>query len=368
MENKLKIIISGGGTGGHVFPAISIADAIKEKYPNAEILFIGADNRLEMQKVPKAGYNIIGLPIRGLQRKFSFKIFDTFFRLFKSIRRARKIIKKFKPQLVVGVGGYASAALMYAASKKNIPTIIQEQNSYPGITNKLLAKRAEAICVAYEQTKKYFPQEKIIFTGNPVRKLNKTKASKNEALNFFGLKENKKTLFVTGGSLGAKSINQSIKNSYDKFLENNVQLIWQCGKRYINEIKDFLKMKKTDGIIATDFIDRMDLAYKAADLVVSRAGAISISELALLEKAVIFVPSPNVAEDHQTKNAQALVDINAALMIDDIEASEKLIDLALKTIKEDDKILKLSKNIKKYAKPFATTNILKVIEKYLKKV
>lgn len=366
MENKLKIIVSGGGTGGHVFPAISIADGIKNKYPDAEILFIGADNRLEMEKVPEAGYEIIGLPIRGLQRKISFGLFSTFFRLLKSLSISKKIIRKFKPNIVVGVGGYASAAVMHVAAKRGIPTLIQEQNSFPGITNKMLAKKADAICVAYDNMDKFFDKDKIFLTGNPLRNLKETTASKQEALEFFGLTEGKKTLFITGGSLGARTINLSLIKHFNQIVDAGIQVIWQTGKKYFNEVKSFYdNQPKTDGIVVTKFVDRMDLAYKAADLVISRAGAISISELALLKKAVIFVPSPNVAEDHQTKNAQALVDINAAIMIKDYKAENELVNMALDIINDDEKLNKMSENIAKYAKPNSTKNIVEIIEKLI---
>ncbi|MBN2893177.1 MAG: undecaprenyldiphospho-muramoylpentapeptide beta-N-acetylglucosaminyltransferase [Bacteroidales bacterium] len=359
---KLKIIISGGGTGGHVFPAIAIADELKAQIPDCEILFVGSDNRLEVEKVPEAGYEIIGLPIRGLQRKFSFKIFDTFFRLIKSLNKSRKIIKKFKPNIVVGVGGYASAAVMRIAAKKGIPTLIQEQNSFPGITNKMLAKNSNAICVAYEKMERFFPAEIIHFTGNPIRNLNKAKETKQEALEFFNLKADKKTIFITGGSLGAKTLNNSVIQHIEAIHKAGIQIIWQTGKKHFASSKEFYnKHENKEGIFITQFIDRMDLAYKASDLVISRAGAISISELALLEKAVIFVPSPNVAEDHQTKNAEALVEINAAIMIKDIDAEKELIPKAIEIISDEEKILKFSENIAKYAKPNAAKSIVDII-------
>ncbi|MEA3451782.1 MAG: undecaprenyldiphospho-muramoylpentapeptide beta-N-acetylglucosaminyltransferase [Bacteroidota bacterium] len=363
-NEQINIIISGGGTGGHVFPAISIADTTKEHFKNANILFIGSDNRLETTAVPKAGYAFEALPIRGLQRKISFKIFDTFFRLIKSIRISRKIIKKFKPDIVVGVGGYASAAVMHVATKKGIPTLIQEQNSFPGITNKMLAKKVSAICVAYEEMDKFFPADKLFVTGNPIRNLKSADVSKDEALNFFGLDKNKKTLFITGGSLGAKTINSSVIHNFNDIQKANIQLIWQTGKRYYEEVREFIeKQTNTDGIVVTKFIDRMDLAYKSADLVISRAGAITISELALLGKAVVFVPSPNVAEDHQTKNAEALVKLDAAVLIKDKDAKENLLPTAIKTINNSNKINKLSENISAYAKPNASNEILKIIKK-----
>jgi UDP-N-acetylglucosamine--N-acetylmuramyl-(pentapeptide) pyrophosphoryl-undecaprenol N-acetylglucosamine transferase len=368
-ENNIRVIISGGGTGGHVFPAISIADTIKENFKNPQILFIGSDNRLETTAVPKAGYDFIGLPIRGLQRKFSLKFFDTFFRLLKSIRMSRKIIRKFKPDIVIGVGGYASAAVMHVAAKKGIPTLIQEQNSFPGITNRVLAKNARAVCVAYENMEKFFPPNKVFLTGNPIRKLNQNAISKQDARKFFNLSPDKKTLLVTGGSLGAKTINKSIMNNFDLILNADIQLIWQTGKTYFNEVQNFYISKNSPkNIIVTKFIDRMDLAYKAADLVISRAGAITISELALLNKPVIFVPSPNVAEDHQTKNAQALVNINAALLVPDNKAIEDLVPLALNIIADNEKLNNLQNNIAKYAKPDANQNIINIIKKIVQKM
>lgn len=366
-KKNIKVIITGGGTGGHVFPAISIADTLKKEIPDVDILFIGADNRLETSAVPKAGYKFKGLPIRGLTRKISFSVFDTLFRLVKSINIAKKIVKDFAPDIVVGVGGYASAAVMYVANKRGIPTLIQEQNSFPGITNKKLALKASAICVAYEGMEKFFPANKIYLTGNPVRNLN-TDVSKNEALQFFGLQADKKCIFVTGGSLGAKTINQSIVAYFDKIAESEIQLIWQTGKAYFEEIQKIYEQKgKPANVHITNFIDRMDLAYKAADLIISRAGAITISEIALLGKPAIFVPSPNVAEDHQTKNAQALVKINAAEMIKDIDAQQKLMPVAFDLIKDSEKLKMLSQNILNYAKPNAAMEIIKIIKNTINK-
>lgn len=366
--NKINIIISGGGTGGHVFPAISIADAVKKNFVNANILFIGSDNRLETTAVPNAGYEFIGLPIRGLQRKISLSFFDTLYRLLKSISISKKIIKKFKPDIVVGVGGYASSAVMHVANKKKIPTLIQEQNSYPGITNKVLAQKVNAICVAYEGMDKFFPVEKIFLTGNPIRNLKTSDTSKEDALKFFGLNNNKKTLFITGGSLGARTINDSIIKNFDALKKANIQVIWQTGNRYYHDVMKFMESQtNTENIVVRMFIDRMDLAYKSADLVVSRAGAITISELALLEKSVIFIPSPNVAEDHQTKNAQALVDLNAAIMIKDSEAEKDLIEKAIEIINNNQKLEELSENISKYAKPNAANEISDIIKKIIEK-
>ncbi len=369
MENeKINIIISGGGTGGHVFPAIAIADAVKRNFQQANILFVGSDNRLETTAVPKAGYEFIGLPIRGLQRKLSLQFFDTLFRLIKSISKAKKIVRKFNPDIVVGVGGYASAPVMYAASRRGIPTLIQEQNSFPGITNKRLARDAVAICVAYENMDKFFPAEKIFFTGNPIRNLKSTDVSKKEALDFFGLKENKNTILVTGGSLGAKSINQALMNKFDVLKNTDIQIIWQTGKRYFDDIMKLIDSQGiTDNIKITKFIDRMDLAYKAADLVVARAGALTISELAILQKPAMLVPSPNVAEDHQTKNAQALVNIDAAILIKDNETNNRLVDEAIHIVQDKNTLEKLSKNIQKYAKPDADEEIVKIIKMIIEK-
>ncbi len=346
MKNK-NIIISGGGTGGHVFPAISIANAIKEIEPETNILFVGALGKIEMEKVPAAGYEIIGLPVAGLQRKLTVKNISFVFKLISSLRKSKKIIKKFKPDVVVGVGGYASGPVLRKANKRGIPTLIQEQNSYAGITNKLLAKRAVKICVAYEGMEKYFPKEKIILTGNPVRQdlLDKI-GNRNEALKHFDLEENKKTILVIGGSLGARTINQSIIKDLDKIGKSEYQLLWQTGKYYFDDAEKVADESGHKNIKVLDFIKRMDFAYAAADVIISRAGAGTISELCLVGKPVILVPSPNVAEDHQTKNAMALVNKNAAIMIKDAESKEKLITEALNLINNEKQIEALSENIK----------------------
>ncbi len=362
MKKNIRVIISGGGTGGHVFPAIAIADEIKNQCKDSEILFVGADNRLEMEKVPEAGYKIIGLPIRGFQRKISFSFFTTIFRLIKSLNKAKQIIKNFRPDICIGVGGYASAAVIRVAADKKIPTLLQEQNSYPGITNKVLAPKAKAICVAYNNMERFFDKDKIFITGNPIRNLKKTDVSKNNALDFFGLQHDKKTLFITGGSLGAEKINKSIMKDINLLIDNNIQVIWQTGKAYFKDVEIFYNsLPNKNGIVIKQFIDKMDLAYKSADLVISRAGAISISELALLEKAVIFVPSPNVAEDHQTKNANALVELDAAVMIKDFDTDEQLVKKAIEILSNSEKIEKFSKNISKYAKPNATKDIVEIV-------
>jgi len=362
MKKNIRVIISGGGTGGHVFPAIAIADEIKSQCKDAEILFVGADNRLEMEKVPEAGYKIIGLPIRGFQRKISFGFFTTIFRLIKSMNKANQIIRNFRPDICIGVGGYASAAVIRVAANKKIPTLLQEQNSFPGITNKILAPKAKAICVAYNDMERFFDKDKIFITGNPIRNLKKTDATKNDALDFFGLEHDKKTIFITGGSLGAEKINNSLMKDINLLVDKNIQVIWQTGKMYYKAVETFYNsMPNKKGVVIKQFIDRMDFAYKAADLVISRAGAISISELALLEKAVIFVPSPNVAEDHQTKNANALVEINAAVMIKDIETDELLVKKAIEILSDSEQTQKLSYNISKYAKPNATKDIVEIV-------
>jgi len=347
MKNKThKIIISGGGTGGHIFPAIAIAQALKRINPEINILFVGAKGKIEERKVPEAGFKIELLDIRGFQRKLSFENIKNVFRLISSISKSKKIIKKFKPDVVVGVGGYASGPLVYAATRRKIPALIQEQNSYPGITNKLLSKRAKTICVAYDKMERFFPEEKIVNTGNPVRKkIVNPSVTKEEVLGFFDLEPDKKVILSLGGSGGAKSINDSIKNNIKKIAEEDFYLIWQTGKNYYEDSLKAVEESGATNIKVYDFIVRMDLAFKAADIVISRAGAGTISELCLLEKATILVPSPNVAEDHQTKNAMSLVEKNASIMVSDIEAREKLIDEAIKLIENTEKINKLSKNI-----------------------
>lgn len=359
-----KVIISGGGTGGHIFPAIAIANKIKEKYPDTEILFVGAEGKMEMEKVPKAGYEIVGLPIRGLQRKLTFKNFAVPFKLIQSLMRSKKIIRTFKPDIAIGVGGYASAAVVKVAAKKNVPTLIQEQNSYPGVTNKILAKRAKTICVAYDNLERFFPKEKIVKTGNPVRKEMVDIAGKREAAcQFFNLNPNKKTVLVIGGSLGARTLNESLKNNIEHLLKNDIQIIWQCGSFYLNQLKPFVEELASPNVYLSDFVYKMDLAYAAADVIVSRAGAISVSEVCLVGKPVILVPSPNVSEDHQTKNAMALVDESAAILIKDVDANEKLIPEVINTLKDTEKCKQLSEQILKLGIADAPDRILKEIEK-----
>ena len=353
MEKELRVIISGGGTGGHIFPAISIANAIKARYPEAKILFVGAQGRMEMQRVPQAGYDIKGLPIQGFDRKNLLKNVKVLFMIWKSQRMAKQIIREFQPMVAVGVGGYASGPTLNKAASMGIPCLIQEQNSYAGVTNKLLAKKAEVICVAYEGMDRFFPAEKIIITGNPVRQqLLDCKLSKEEALKSFGLDPQKKTILIVGGSLGARTVNESVLQHLDEIRSSNVQIIWQTGKYYYSEmLKQLNNHTDVPTLKPTDFIADMGAAYKAADLVISRAGASSISEFCLLGTPVILVPSPNVAEDHQTKNAMALVDKDAALYVKDAEAREKVIALALQTINDDARLASLSTNILKLALP-----------------
>ena len=355
----LKVIISGGGTGGHIFPAISIANEIKKNLPETEILFVGAKGRMEMEKVPSAGYEIQGLWISGLQRKLSFSNFLFPFKVILSTIKARSIIKKFKPNIVIGTGGYASGPTLRAAASLGIPTLIQEQNSYPGITNKLLSKKVNSICVAYEGMEKFFPKEKIILTGNPVREdiLHITE-NKSIAYDFFGINPDKKTILVIGGSLGARTINESIAANLFLFKENNVQLLWQTGKTFFERAKNEIQKLEGKNCYAFDFISKMDLAYAVADIVISRAGASSVSELAVAAKPSILVPSPNVAEDHQTKNAMALVNKNAALIVKDSEAKAELVKLAIDLLQNVEKQKELSTNISKLAFKNACSEIV----------
>lgn len=376
MNSKPRIIISGGGTGGHIFPAVSIANAIKELCPDAEILFVGAEGRMEMQRVPDAGYQIIGLPIAGFDRKHLWKNVAVLIKLARSQWKARSIIKKFKPQVAVGVGGYASGPTLKTAGMMGVPTLIQEQNSYAGVTNKLLAQKACKICVAYEGMEKFFPAEKIIMTGNPVRQnLVGHSISHEEAAKNFGLNPAKKTILILGGSLGARTINQTLIAGLDLIRANpDTQFIWQTGKIYIEQIKESITAATGEAVrhphinaipnlYVTDFIKDMASAYAAADLVISRAGAGSISEFCLLQKPVILVPSPNVAEDHQTKNALALVNKDAAIYVKDMEAEEKLMPTAMKIITDAERLKKLSENIAKLALPDSATVIAKEVLK-----
>ena len=347
----IRVIVSGGGTGGHIFPAISIANALKARCPGINILFVGSEGRMEMERVPAAGYKIIGLPVRGFDRSHPLKNFKILFLLWKSMRKARRIIKDFKPQVAVGVGGYASGPLLRAAASLHIPTIIQEQNSYAGVTNKLLANKATKICVAYPDMERFFPKGKILLTGNPVRQdLLKGKNLRQQGLDYYHLNPDKKTLLIVGGSLGARTLNDCVIENMD-MIENqkDVQVLWQTGKYYYKHILEILKGRKLRNIQVLEFVNRMDFAYATADLIISRAGASSISEFCLLHKATILVPSPNVAEDHQTKNAMALVKKNAAIMIRDTDARIELIPKALEVIHQSEILDKLSGNIIKLA-------------------
>jgi UDP-N-acetylglucosamine--N-acetylmuramyl-(pentapeptide) pyrophosphoryl-undecaprenol N-acetylglucosamine transferase len=368
MSKELRIIISGGGTGGHIFPAISIANAIKAACPNAEILFVGALGRMEMQRVPAAGYKIEGLPICGFDRKHLLKNIKVLFKIWKSQQMAKKIIKEFKPQVAVGVGGYASGPTLNKAAAMGIPCLIQEQSSYAGVTNKLLAKKAAKICVAYDGMERFFPAEKIILTGNPVRQaLLDTKMTREEAIKSFGLDPTKKTILLVGGSLGARTINESVLQHLDLVKSSDVQFIWQTGSFYRESIAERLKGETIPNLIVTDFITDMGAAYKAADLVISRAGASSISEFCLIGKPVILVPSPNVAEDHQTKNALALSTKQAAIHVKDAEAPATLLPLALETIHDDAQLKSLSENVLKLALPNSAEIIAKEVIKLAEK-
>lgn len=345
-----RYLISGGGTGGHIFPAVSIANALKAKQPDCEILFVGALGRMEMERVPAAGYKIIGLPIAGFDRKNLLKNIAVLIKLGKSLLMARKIVKDFRPDVAVGVGGYASGAALRASNWLGVPTVLQEQNSYAGVTNKLLAKKASIICVAYHGMERFFPADKILLTGNPVRQnLMDIPAKAKEAYNYFHFSPERKTLLIVGGSLGARTINNSVIGALQALADAGIQIIWQTGKYYFEQAKEASKAIDNPNLLVTDFVSRMDYAYSIADLVISRAGASSISELCLLGKPAILVPSPNVAEDHQTHNAMALVNESAAVLVKDMEAPQKLISEALHLIKDNDKLSMLSQNILKLA-------------------
>ena len=367
MDKKIKVIISGGGTGGHIFPAISIANALRALRPDAQILFVGAIDRMEMQRVPAAGYKIKGLPICGFDRQHKLKNSKVLFKIWKSQRMAKKIIKDFKPDVVVGVGGFASGPTLNTAASMGVPCLIQEQNSYAGVTNKLLAKKAEKICVAYEGMERFFPAEKIIMTGNPVRQaLLNTKISREDAVKSFGLNPEKKTILLLGGSLGARTINVSVLLHLDLVKSTDVQFIWQTGSYYSAAIAEELKGENIPNLKVTDFITDMATAYKAADLVISRAGASSISEFCLIGKPVILVPSPNVAEDHQTKNALALSSKNAAIHVKDADAPANLLELAVHTVNDDKRLKELSENVLKLALPDSAEIIAKEVIKLVR--
>lgn len=360
---KYKFILSGGGTGGHIYPAIAIANELKLQFPDAEFLFVGAKDKMEMQKVPQAGYEIKGLWIAGLQRKLTLQNMMFPLKLATSLLESRRIIKQFKPNVVIGTGGFASGPLLQAAGGAGIPTVIQEQNSFPGITNKLLSKKANAICVAYQNLERFFPKEKIVLTGNPVRQdLIDIESKRDEAIAFYGLDPNKKTLLVLGGSLGARRINQLIEKELQNFLSQDVQVIWQCGKLYFEDYKKH----NQQNVRVVDFIERMDFVYAAADVIISRAGASSVSELCIVGKPVIFIPSPNVAEDHQTKNAQAIVDAKGAILLKESELENEFSIVFEALLKDSGKQKQLSDNIKKLAMPKATQDIVAQIVKLIK--
>lgn len=360
---QYKFILSGGGTGGHIYPAIAIANELKSRFPDAEFLFVGAKDKMEMQKVPQAGYNIKGLWISGLQRRLTFDNALFPVKLLSSLLKSRTIIKQFKPDVVIGTGGFASGPLLQVAAIAGIPTVIQEQNSFPGITNKLLSKKANKICVAYENLERFFPKEKMILTGNPVRQdLIDIESKREEAIQYFNLDSSKKTVLVLGGSLGARRVNQLIEKELANMLSQNVQVIWQCGKLYLEDYKKY----NSANVQVVAFIERMDLVYAAADIVISRAGASSVSELCIVGKPVIFIPSPNVAEDHQTKNAQAIVDKKGALMLKESELDSQFGLVFEVLLKDEGKQNQLSENIKSLAMPEATKQIVDEIVKLIR--
>ena len=375
---KLKVIISGGGTGGHIFPALSIADKLKELNPETEILFVGAAGRMEMEKVPAAGYRIEGLPMAGLQRKLTLSNFALPFKVLKSISMAKGLIREFKPDIAIGVGGYASAPLLWAAGRLGVPTLIQEQNGYAGLTNKIVGKKAKSICVAYDGMERFFPADRIVFSGNPIRKeiVPATEEMRKEAMEFYGLNPQKKHIFIVGGSLGSGTLNNAMKKWISDGCPggDGIEIIWQCGKFYKPSVDAFMKEAEAAGlggavlkqIQHSDFIKRMDLAYAAADVVISRSGASSVSELCAAHKATIFVPSPNVAEDHQTHNAMALVNKDAAVLVKDAEAVEKLLPAACSLIEDTDKIAMLEKNIAALAKTDAAMTIAEEVYRVIK--
>lgn len=368
IKRTYRVMISGGGTGGHIYPAIAVADTLKSIEKDIQILFVGAKGRMEIEKIPEAGYKIIGLWISGIQRRFTLDNFLFPFKLISAVLKSFRLLKKFKPDAVIGMGGYVSGPLLYAAAKKGIPTLIQEQNSYAGITNKLLANKVDKICVAHDGMDKFFPKEKIIITGNPVRNdIIDISQKKPEALEFFGFNGDKPILLIISGSLGARTINNTITNGLKKLMKEGIQILWQTGKFYINEILEKHKEMNLEGVKILPFVNQMDWAYATATVVISRAGALSVSELCLIGKPVIFVPSPNVAEDHQTKNANAIVSKNAAIMVKDVNANKLLIDQTIELIGNNNKRKILSKNIKALGKPNATNDIVKEIMKLIEK-
>lgn len=369
MRENIKIIISGGGTGGHIFPAISIANAITKKFPRCEILFVGALGKMEMERVPAAGYNIVGLPVAGLQRKFDLQNLKLPFKIYKSLKKAGEIIDDFKPDVAVGVGGYASGPLLWIAGRRGIPYLIQEQNSYAGLTNRILGRRAKKICVAYQGMERFFDKKKILLTGNPIRDEIKetTKELREEAIAFFNLDLGKKTILVVGGSLGARTLNNCMVNWITKNEPGNIQVIWQFGKYYKNEIEEFIENNPRDYVKAYEFIKRMDYAFAAADLVVTRAGAGTVSELCIAKKACIFVPSPIVTEDHQTHNAMALVNRDAAMLVADNEAEERLMDVAEELAGDTKRIEVMEENISGMALRNSAEMIAEEVIKLIKK-
>lgn len=361
MEKKLKFIISGGGTGGHIYPAIAIANELKERHPNAEFLFVGAKDKMEMQKVPQAGYKIEGLWIAGIQRKLTLQNAMFPFKLLSSLWKSYRILKSFQPNVVIGTGGFASGAVLKVASILGIPTVIQEQNSFPGITNKLLAKKANAICVAYEGLERFFPKDKMMITGNPVRQdLLEIDDKRIQGLTYLELDPTKRTLLVLGGSLGARRINQLIEKEIDFLSDLGIQIVWQCGKLYFDEYNHF---NERTNVHVLAFIDKMDFAYAAADVIISRSGASSVSELCIVGKPTIFIPPPNVSEDHQTKNAKAILDKNGCIMLKESELDEQFKTTFADLISNDELQDKLSKKIHKLALPYATREIVNEIEK-----
>jgi UDP-N-acetylglucosamine--N-acetylmuramyl-(pentapeptide) pyrophosphoryl-undecaprenol N-acetylglucosamine transferase len=363
---RYRLIISGGGTGGHIFPAVAIANSFRERHPDSEILFVGAKGRMEMTRIPEAGYTIIGLWISGLQRKLTLSNLLFPVKLAISYLKANAIVKRYKPHVVIGTGGYASGPVMIAATRAGIPTVIQEQNSFAGLTNKQVAGKASKVCVAYDGMDKYFPKEKIVLTGNPVRKdILSVREKVEKARNHFGFDRNTKTLLIIGGSLGARTINESILQGIDKIVDANIQVIWQTGRGYYDSYKASLVKYDLKRLRVQDFLKEMDLAYAAADVVISRSGALSVSELCIAAKACILVPSPNVAEDHQKKNALALVEKDAAILIEDKDARQKLVDTALHLLFDEAQCDKLERNISLLARPNATEDIVKVIEKLI---
>jgi UDP-N-acetylglucosamine--N-acetylmuramyl-(pentapeptide) pyrophosphoryl-undecaprenol N-acetylglucosamine transferase len=360
-----RVIISGGGTGGHIFPAVAIADEIKKRNPKAEILFIGALGKMEMEKVPAAGYRIEGLTIVGFQRKLTISNFLLPFKIIKSLLKARSILKEFKPQAVVGVGGYASGPTLQVATMLKLPTLVQEQNSFPGKTNKLLASKVNVLCTAYDGLEKFFPKEKIRLTGNPVRhEMVTIEGKREEAINYFGFDSSKKTVLIIGGSLGARTLNNALVEKMSEIAaQDEIQILWQSGKLYYEQMLEIMNQNNVNSIKLVQFIDRMDLAYAAADVIISRAGAISVSELCLIGKPVVLVPSPNVAEDHQTKNAMALVNKNAAILVKDADAKQHLFSVVFELLEDESRMLAYRSEIKKLAKPNATADIVNQLEK-----